>query len=130
MVVSAPDLTDESITADQLPESSWLQLAEEWRAKGDPRMALRALYLAGLKFLSARRLVSIHRAKTGRDYRKELERNSRLDPRVLPNVSPTFAENVASFERGWYGQHPVDAAEVESFLVRLEEMRRYADGKA
>ncbi len=130
VVASAPDLTDESITADQLPESGWIQLAEEWRAKGDLRMALRALYLAGLRFLSARHLVSIHRAKTGRDYRRELERNSRLDPRVLPNISPAFAENVTSFERGWYGRHAVGAAEVDTFLVRLEELRRYADGKA
>ncbi len=121
-----PDLSDESVTADQLPESSWLQIAEEWLAKGDRRMALRALYLAALNYLSTRRLVSIHRSKTGRDYRRELERNARSNPAIDANMTPVFARNVALFERGWYGRHPVEPAEVESFLAGLEEMRRYA----
>src|SRR5207244_4172559 len=42
---SSVDLTNESVQADHIPESSWLALAEEWLAQGDCRLAMRALYL-------------------------------------------------------------------------------------
>ena len=115
----AVDLADESLTADQLPESSWMKLADEWLVKGDCRMALRALYLAGLKYLGERGLVSIQRWKSGLDYRRELERRARSNPQV----APVFARNLGAFERGWYGRHPVDRGMVESFAERLKEIR-------
>ena len=34
------NLADESLTADRLPESEWLALADQWMEKGDFRMAL------------------------------------------------------------------------------------------
>jgi hypothetical protein len=124
VAASAVDLADESITADQLPEASWLSLADEWLAKGDPRMALRALYLAGLNYLGGRGLVSIRRWKSGLDYRRELERRAR----ALPAVPSVFARNVAIFESGWYGRHSVDRAMVGAFAAGLEEMRKHAEG--
>ena len=122
----AVDLSDESITADQMAESTWLQLAREWLAKGDCRLALRALYLAGLNYLGERDLISIRRWKTGLEYRRELERRMRARPLIDSQVSPVFARNVALFERGWYGRHPVESADVEAFALGLEEMKRYA----
>ncbi|MGD1090467.1 MAG: hypothetical protein ABSB35_00590 [Bryobacteraceae bacterium] len=119
----AINLADESLTADQLPESSWLQLAEEWLAKGDCRMALRALYLAGLNYLSVRGLVSIRRWKTGFEYRRELERRARANP----GVEPVFANNLALFEQGWYGSHAVDRGMVDAFTAGLREMRNRAE---
>jgi hypothetical protein len=118
----AVNLTDESLTADQLPESSWLQLAEEWLAKGDCRLALRALHLAGLKYLGERNLVSIRRWKSGLDYRREVERRARAHP----EISPEFSKNVALFERGWYGTRGVDREMVEAFAARLTEIRNHA----
>jgi hypothetical protein len=115
----AVDLADESLTADQLPESSWMQLAEEWLAKGDCRLALRALHLAGLNYLGGRNLVSLRRWKSGLDYRRELERRSRS----TPELAPVFSTNVALFERGWYGNRPVDREMVETFAARLMEIR-------
>ncbi len=120
---AAVNLSDESLTADQLPESSWRALAEEWLAKGDCRLALRALYLAGLNYLGARELVSIRRWKSGLDYRRELERRTRAAPRI----GPVFASNVAIFERGWYGAHPVDRPMVEAFAAGLNEIRNHAE---
>jgi hypothetical protein len=116
------DLADESLTADQLPESSWLKLAEEWLAKGDCRLALRALYLASLNFLNQRNLVTVRRWKSGRDYRSEVERRGRAQP----ELAPAFARSLALFERGWYGRHTVDRVTVEQFAAGLEQMRGHA----
>ena len=120
------DLADESVTADQMPESSWLQLAEELLAKGDCRLALRALYLAGLNYLGQKDLISVRRWKSGRDYRQELERRSRAHALTDANLTPAFARNLFLFERGWYGRHAVDRADVEAFAQGWEEIRRYA----
>jgi hypothetical protein len=126
-LAAAPiDVADESVTADQMPESSWLQLAEELLAKGDCRLALRALYLAGLNYLSEKDLVSVRRWKSGCDYRQELERRSRAHALVDANLTPAFARNLFLFERGWYGRHTVDRADVEAFAQGWEEIRRYA----
>lgn len=119
-VAAAVDLSDESVTADQMPESSWLKLADEWLAKGDCRLALRALYLAGLNYLAERNLVSIHRAKSGLDYAREIGRRTR----ATPDVAPAFASNLAIFERGWYGIRAVDREMVERFADGLTRIRR------
>jgi hypothetical protein len=130
VVTAAPavNLADESLTADKLPESSWLELAEQCLARGEYRAALRALYLAGINCLNSHDLVSIRRWKTGLDYRRELERRARANPRVKAELAPLFAQNVAVFERGWYGPHKVDRADVEAFAAGVQEMRRYAAG--
>jgi hypothetical protein len=124
VTVAAPaiNLADESLTADQLSESSWLQLADEWIEKGDCRLALRALHLAGLNYLGERNLVSIRRWKTGLEYRREVERRGR----AKPDLSPVFSSNVALFERGWYGRRPVDREMVDAFAARLHEIRSHA----
>ena len=126
LAAASIDVADESVTADQLPESSWLQLAEELLAKGDCRLALRALYLAGLNYLSEKELVSVRRWKSGQDYRRELERRSRAHALADANLTPAFARNLFLFERGWYGRHAVDRADVEAFAQGWEEIRRYA----
>ncbi len=117
--VPAVDLSDESVTADQLPEDSWMKLAEEWLAKGDFRMALRALHLAGLNFLGERGLISIQRWKSGLDYRREVDRRGRASP----GLAPVFARNLGTFEQGWYGRHPVDREMVAEFAQGLKQMR-------
>jgi hypothetical protein len=129
-LAAAPvDVADESVTADQMPESSWLQLAEELLAKGECRLALRALYLAGLNYLSEKDLVSVRRWKSGRDYRRELERRSHAHALMDANLTPAFARNLFLFERGWYGRHAVNRADVEAFAEGWEEIRRYAGRK-
>jgi hypothetical protein len=123
------NLSDDSVTADQLPESSWLALADEWLTKGDYRLAMRALYLAGLNYLSQRDLVLIARYKTGLDYQSELERRARAGTGVSLDVVPVFQANNALFERGWYGCHVVDREQVQAFASGLDEMRRFAPNK-
>ena len=123
VAVAAPavNLADESVTADQLPESSWLQLADEWIAKGDFRLALRAQYLGALNFLSRGGLVSIRRWKSGLDYRRELDRRARSDP----EAGAVFARSVEIFDRGWYGPHPVDREMLEIFASGLRELKKH-----
>jgi hypothetical protein len=119
IAASPVDLADESVTADRLPESSWLKLAEEWMAKGDYRLALRALYLASLNYLGENGLVSIRRWKSGLEYRRELERRARANP----EIGIVFTRNVALFERGWYGRHAVDREMVEQLAAGLSEIK-------
>lgn len=116
------NLADESLTADHLPESEWLALADEWMNKGDFRLALRAMYLAALNYLSARELVSLRRWKSGLDYRRELARRTRSKP----ELPAKFSQSVAIFEAGWYGHHPVDRAMAEALAHGFDEMRTYA----
>ena len=123
---AATNLADESLTADRLPESSWLKLAEESMARGEYRLALRALYLAALNHMSHRDFISIRRWKTGLDYRRELERRARTMPSVSPELTPVFARVIAMFERGWYGRQAVERTDVDALMGDLEEMRRYA----
>ncbi|HTB14208.1 MAG TPA: DUF4129 domain-containing protein [Bryobacteraceae bacterium] len=123
-VTAAPpvNLADESLTADRLPEAEWLALADEWIEKGDFRMALKAMYLAALNYLSARELVSVRRWKSGLDYRRELARRARSKP----ELPAAFTRSVAIFEQGWYGRHEVDRAMAESLANGFNEMRACA----
>lgn len=115
----AVNLADDSLTADQLPESSWLRLADEWIAKGDLRLAMRALHLAGLNYLGQRGMISIRKWKSGLDYRRELERRARAQP----EIHALFAANTAQFEQIWYGLHPADRAMLAGFADGLARMR-------
>lgn len=124
VMAAAPplNLADDSLTADRLPEAEWLAMAEEWMEKGDFRMALKAMYLAALNYLSAHELVSIRRWKSGLDYRRELTRRAR----AIPELPPAFERSLAIFEQGWYGRHVVDRAMAESLSNGFKEMRGLA----
>ncbi len=113
------NLADESTTADQLPEAGWLKLADECIAKGDLRLAMRALYLAGLNVLGARGLISIRKWKSGLDYRRELERRARSQPEICA----LFQANNATFEQIWYGFHIADREIVSQFSSDLSRMK-------
>jgi hypothetical protein len=122
MAMPPVNLADESLSADRLPESEWLALADEWMEKGDFRLALRAMYLASLNYLSNRDLVSLRRWKSGLDYRRELARRARSKP----DLPAAFSRSVAIFEQGWYGRHTVDRAMAAALANGLNEMRAHA----
>jgi hypothetical protein len=118
-VAAVPDLNEESVTADQLPEDGWLQLARELMEKGELRLALRASYLAGLAHLGHRELIRIARHKSNHDYDRELRRRARGNTGLLD----AFDENLEAFERSWYGEHAVTPATLGSFSQNLERIR-------
>ena len=117
------DLRDESLTADKLPESSWLSLAQEWIDKGDLRLALRAMHLAGLSYLNGRSLVTIQRWKSGMDYSAEISRRTRMSPAI----ASVFGRNVGIFEAGWYGHHEVNRGVLDELSRGLDELRSHAE---
>jgi hypothetical protein len=116
---AVPDLRDENVGADLLPEDGWLALAAELSAKGELRLALRALYLASLAHLARRELIRLARFKSNRDYERELRRRAR----PLPALVETFGECVGRFERVWYGSHPADAAAFADYRSQVERLR-------
>lgn len=118
-VEAVPDLHREDVTADQLPEERWLQLARELLEKGELRLALRAAYLGVLAHLGQRELLAIARHKSNLDYRRELARRA-AQRRELVGA---FEENVFSFEQAWYGRAAVTREVFDRFLGNLEIIR-------
>ena len=118
-VAVRPDLNAENVTAEQLPEDGWLQLARELRASGQLRLALRASYLASLAHLGHRELICLARHKSNHDYDRELQRRARANTALLG----AFDRNLDAFERSWYGEHEVTDATLGDFSQNLERIR-------
>jgi hypothetical protein len=121
---SAPqpvDVRDEAVMASALPEDEWLRMADDYLARGELRVALRALHLGCLRMLSERGMLSIARWKTGMEYFDEVRRRSR---HVEP-LARRFRENVGLFEIGWYSRREVDLPMVEAYRRGLEEIRSH-----
>ncbi|MBI5395551.1 MAG: DUF4129 domain-containing protein [Verrucomicrobia bacterium] len=117
-----PDLNDENVTADQLPADEWLEQARALMARGELRLALRALFLAGLASLAQQELVAIARFKSNRDYQRELDRRAHARPETVA----VFAENVAAFDRVWYGAHDATPDMVDRFAANLARIKAHA----
>ncbi len=116
------DVRDESVLADQLNEDLWLRAADEMIARGEYRLALRAMHLAGLRFLADRQFVSIAHWKSGLEYLGELRRRTRH----RAGIGEAFARNLRLFDLGWYGFHAVEPPMLDEFRRRLQEMRGHA----
>jgi hypothetical protein len=108
---AVPDLKDENVQADELPFDRWQALAQELMARGEFRLALRALYLSSLAYLAGRELLTILRSKSNREYERELSRRAHSQPSLLS----AFRENVQVFEKSWYGLHEVNEATYHRF---------------
>ncbi|HWB58964.1 MAG TPA: DUF4129 domain-containing protein, partial [Chthoniobacteraceae bacterium] len=97
----------------------WMKMARDMMARGEFRLAIRALFLAMLSNLSLRELISIARYKSNRDYQRELRR--RLGAQGdLPGL---FGESVSIFEEAWYGDHVVTDETVGRFSANIERMK-------
>jgi hypothetical protein len=114
-----PDLHSDNVSADELPEDRWLQMARELVQRGDLRLALRASYLAVLAHLGQRKLLGIARHKSNLDYRRELARRAAQRRELLA----AFEENVSAFERAWYGRSLVTPEVMDRFSANLEAIR-------
>ena len=114
-----PDVGDENVVADQLPEDDWLTHARELCASGEFRLALRAMYLAMLAHLGRRELITIARHKSNREYERELARRARTQAELLA----AFSDNRQSFEDAWYGLHDVHTGNLHDFQSNFERIR-------
>lgn len=117
--VAVPDLNEEGVTADQLPEDGWVRLGQELMNKGEMRLALRAYYLASLAHLGHRELIHLARHKSNLDYDRELHRRARGNGDLLA----AFDTNLVAFERAWYGEHGVTSETLGGFSQNLEKIR-------
>ena len=116
---AAPDVADEKVTAEALPDDDWLRLAEQLRAAQDYRKAARALFLALLACLGRRGLVALQKSKTNADYLRELRR------RTIGHLfdDQPFRRAAHLFEAGWYGDHPVTAETLDAIRSDVEAYR-------
>ena len=97
-IAAAPDLADDSVSAADLPEDQWLELARGLAAEGDLRLALRALYLASLARLADNDLITLARYKSNLEYRRELDRRARGRAELVE----LFALNTGRVDRALY----------------------------
>jgi len=118
-IVAVPDLNEENVTADQLPEDGWQKLARDLIAQGELRLALRAFYLGSLAHLGQRELIRLERYKSNHDYDRELQRRARGNASLLT----AFDENLFVFEAAWYGDHAVTPATLDGFAQNIERIR-------
>ena len=114
-----PDLSRDDVAADQLPADTWAGIARDLLARGELRLAMRALHLSTLSHLGRQDLIRIARYKTNRDYEIELGRRAHAKPDLLP----VFCNNVLLFEGIWYGAHGVDAGIVQQFADGADRIR-------
>jgi len=122
VTLSAIELNNPDLQADQQPLDEWLLLARDCMSRQEFRLALRALYLAGLAYLADRSLISIQRGKSNHDYARELRRRARDKADLLA----AFQQNLGVFEKSWYGMYEVDMGTVEQFETTLARMRTHA----
>ncbi len=115
-----PDVADENVDPRELPEDSWLALAEKLIKEGQLRLALRAFYLAILAYLAQHELITIAKFKSNRDYHRELKRRAY----TMPDVHKAFTENMLLFERVWYGTYEVTQSVMEHFTTNQKKIKR------
>ena len=118
-MAATPDLSDQNIGAEQLPEDAWTRLARELWARGELRLALRAFYFASLAQLAERNLIQLAKFTSNRDYERELLRRGHAWPQLLS----LFSENVVVFDRVWYGMQEMSGDLVNRFAANVEKLR-------
>jgi hypothetical protein len=121
-IFPVPDLDDESLIADQLPEEGWQRLAQDLLARGELRLALRALFMATLAHLASAQLITVARFKSNRDYLQELKRRA-YDQKPIQEA---FHQNVSDVDRVWYGMYPVTEDLLNRFRANAEIVKRVA----
>jgi len=120
--LAAPvDILAEDVTADSLPADEWMNMAREFLAKGEFRLAIRAMFLACLAHLAGREVITIAAHKSNRQYLGELERRARGEPAMLS----AFTRNVAILEGVWYGRHTVTDESLDEFTENQERILRH-----
>ena len=122
-VTPVPDLNDEGTKADDLPANRWLLMAEDFTAKGELRLAMRALYLATLAYLAEHEMITIEIYKSNREYERELRRRAH----ERKELSVIFSENLNLFERAWYGMHQILSSDFEDFTANQKKILAFCN---
>ena len=120
--VPGVNLEDENVSAEQLVEDEWLRMADQCAADGDFRLAMRAVHLAGLRYLGEKGFVTLQPAKTGMEYGREIARRLR----EMPAAVEGFGSGLRQYEGVWYGFGAAGPDTYQSLRGTWEAMRRYA----
>jgi len=120
-LVPEPDIRDDAVTAEEHSVERWGSLADELCAAGETRLALRALYFACIVRLAEAGLLIMDRAKSDRDYERELRRRAH----AIPSLVEAFSGNVVMFQRSWYGMHGTSREMVEIFRENYRRIEAY-----
>jgi hypothetical protein len=115
---TVPDLEREDVGAEALPEDGWWQLAADLESRGEFRLAVRAIFLAGLAHLGQHEWIRLARHKSNRDYENELRRRGHLPEPVLL----AFREARGDYERCWYGLHPATIEILAGLRQRVKSL--------
>lgn len=115
---AAPDLSADEIDAGDFPGEKWLALAKDLISQGDFRLGLRALYLATLAHLAERKMITIARYKSNRDYEEELKRRAHENKEMLH----LFSHNVRFFDKTWYGRYHVNHDDLQLFSANFDRI--------
>ena len=118
----APDLADDGVAANQLPDDQWSALARQRIAAGEFRQALRAFFLAILALLASQRFIAIERWKSNSDYENELRRKAK--PRS--DLLSLFSQSRLGFERCWYGADSITPEALENYSDLYERIKHAA----
>jgi hypothetical protein len=121
VVAAEPDIRDDAVTAEELSLDRWRRLADELLAAGETRLALRALYFACIVRLADAGLLIMDRAKSDRDYERELRRRAHS----ITSLIDAFSGNVAMFQSTWYGMHATSGEMVELFQENYRRIAAY-----
>jgi hypothetical protein len=117
-----PDLAEEEIEANQLPDNEWYALACKKMANSEFRQAQRALFLAILSYLASHRLITVQRWKSNTDYEMELVRKAKHSSE-LPRL---FAQSRLAFERCRYGAGTVTPEDFAHYHTIYERIKNEA----
>ena len=118
-----PDLTDESVKADDLSTNRWLTLAGELAEKGELRLAMRALYLATLAHLADHEMITIEVYKSNREYERELKRRAHGHKELLA----IFSNSLNYFERVWFGMYRIARPDFDDYATSHQRMMAFAE---
>ena len=121
-ILPLPDIADENLVADQLPEEGWQRMAQDLLTRGELRLALRAMFMATLAYLAQSQLITVAKFKSNREYWQELKRRA-YDRKAMQDA---FYKNVSSVDRVWYGKHPVTDDLLKEFMENVETVKRMA----
>ncbi len=116
----ALNMLEEDVAVADQTEDEWITLAQQYRAAGNFRLALRALYLSSLATLARHGMISPARGKSNLDYSRELQRRAK---RVGSDFVTVFRTNIQLFEKSWYGAHPATEETLDCFLRNLSVLQ-------
>ncbi len=115
-----PDLTSHDVLPTHLTDTAWLELARDYVSKGEPRLAIRAMYLSNLAYLGSRQALSLSSSKTNGIYEREL----RLRVGSI-EAYRVFSSCNRDYEQAWYGLHALAPESTEAFESKVQALRHH-----